>query len=169
MQETLQLICFMEKYDNVDNRILTEEGVKKAKQNPLVYIIILLAGIVLGFAAIKMLDGGSLAYGIVFVCAILAIIGLKGIIIPKKILKYAKTGEIIKKSELFYNIDEKKDVCDCVNDGRIDDLLAIKQGETGRIKVVFYSTSNHNYSLMQIFEYIPYEYVPITEVKRVER
>ena len=126
-----------------------------------------MAGIVFGFLSIKMLGNGSLAYGIVFVCAILAIIGLKGIFIPKRILKYAKTGELIKKKELFFNIDEKNNVCDCVKNGNIDELLAIQQGDTGRIKVVLYSTPNHNYSVMQIFEYIPYEYVSISEVKTV--
>ena len=159
----------MENYGNVDSRILTDEGVKQAKQSPLVYIIILLAGLVFGFLSIKMLNGGSLAYGIVFVCAVLVIIGLKGILIPKKILKYAKTGEAIKKRDLFYNIEQKSNVSDCVKNGNIDELLAIPQGETGRIKVVFYSTPNNSYSLMQIYEYIPYEYVPITEVRRVER
>jgi len=164
---TINLI--MENYDNVDNRILTEEGVKQSKQSPLVYIVIILAGVVLGFLSIKTLDNQNLAYGVAFVCAILVIIGLKGVFVPKKILKYAKTGDIIKKRELFYNIDQKTNVCDCVKNGVIDELLAIQQGDTGRIKVVFYSTPNHNYSLMQIFEYIPYEYVPISEVKRVER
>ncbi len=157
----------MENYGNVDAKILADGNVKQGRQNPVVYVIILLAGIVFGFLSIKMLGNGSLAYGIVFVCAILAIIGLKGIIIPKKILKYAKTGEVLKKKELFFNIDQKGNVCDCVKNGNVDELLAIQQGDTGRIKVVLYSTPNHNYSVMQIFEYIPYEYVSISEVKTV--
>ena len=157
----------MENYGNVDASILADGNVKQGRQNPVVYVIILLAGIVFGFLSIKMLGNGNLAYGIVFVCAILAIIGLKGIFIPKRILKYAKTGELIKKKELFFNIDEKNNVCDCVKNGNIDELLAIQQGDTGRIKVVLYSTPNHNYSVMQIFEYIPYEYVSISEVKTV--
>lgn len=157
----------MENYGNVDASILADGNVKQGRQNPVVYAIILLAGIVFGFLSVKMLDNGSLAYGIVFVCAILAIIGLKGLFIPKRILEYAKTGEVIKKKELFFNIDQKSNVCDCVKSGNIDELLAIQQGDTGRIKVVLYSTPSHSYSVMQIFEYIPYEYVSISEVQTV--
>ena len=157
----------MENYGNVDAKILADGNVKQERQNPVVYVIILLAGIVFGFLSIKILGNGSLAYGIVFVCAILVIIGLKGIFIPKRILKYAKTGEVLKKKELFFNIDQKGYVCDCIKNGNVDELFAIQQGDTGRIKVTLYSTPSHNYSVMQIFEYIPYEYVSISEVQTV--
>lgn len=153
----------MSEFLNIEDAVLSNKQVLKKKESPIIYALILALSIGVGIYSTKMDNNENLGFALLFLSIVLAIIALKGLLIPRKILIYTPTGEKIQKNEFYYDTNEKKEVYDCVRNKGFEMLNQLPKGKSNGIRVVYFKTHSNSFSLVQVHEYVPYEYVPTME------
>lgn len=150
---------------NIEERLHTNELVVNKKENPIIYVGILVASVALGVYSLFIGSGESTAFFVLFVAVVLAAIGLKGLFLPRKILKYGPTGEKLVKQEFYYDGGERKEVDDCLKSKGFEMLKLLPHGKGTTLRVILYSTASGSYSVAQLQQYVPYEYKPVYDVE----
>lgn len=74
------------------------------------------------------------------------------------------TNKPLKYEERFFPLEERKQVCELVEGGNYLKLVAADSGAVSGIAVAIYRTQDLSLVAMQAYEYLDYEYRPITEV-----
>lgn len=155
----------MSEISNIDDKLKNSGVIITKKENPIVYVFILVASVVLGIFSTFIDNLQNLSLGLMFVAAVLAIIGLKGVVIPKRVLKYVPTNEKIVKKEYYYDNQERKEIEDCLKAKGFEMLKMLPQGKGSSLRVVLYTTASGSYSIAQLQHYVPYEYRPVYDAE----
>lgn len=148
----------------IEEIIKTDELVTEAKEKPVVYTIILIAAVVLAYFSVKVPSNGGVGFAITFVSIIVAAMGLKGVIWPKKYYVYKPTKEKLVRKEYYFDMNQIEAVKKCVavdNPKHSMDMIeSLPRDGATSLRVIVYATKSGSYLKSQIQKYIPYEYVP---------
>lgn len=155
----------MSEFVNIDDKLSNSKDIIAKRENPIVYVFILLASVATGIYSLMSQDGDNIAFGILFTAIVLALIGLKGVLLPRKVLKYAPTNERIVKQEYYYDGSERKEVEDCLKAKGFETLKLLPQGKGTTLRVILYTTISGSYTIGQLQNYVPYEYRPVLDVE----
>lgn len=79
------------------------------------------------------------------------------------------TNKPLKYEERFFPLEEREKICGLIDAGSYLKLVATDTGALSGIGVAVYRTQDLSLVAMQAYEYLDYEYRPITEVRCVVR
>ncbi len=150
---------------NIEDKLNNNKIIVRKKENPIIYVFILIVSVVLGIYSLGMHDNQNLGFTVLFLSVVFAVIGLKGLVIPRKIMKYSPTGEKLIKQEYYYDSGERKEVDDCLKNKGFQMLKVLPQGKGTGLRVILYTTSSGSFSVAQLQQYVPYEYKPVYDVE----
>lgn len=83
-------------------------------------------------------------------------VGVLVLVLLKTNYKDVKSGELLKKKTLYFNVEDKERVLEMVSNPQIYDSNLQGKGES--LMLVIYYNANNVY--MQLYEYVPYAFVP---------
>lgn len=150
---------------NIEDIIKSDELVVEVKEKPLVHTFILVAAAVLAYTSTLFPESENLGFAMTVVAVIVSLMGLKGIIWPRRYYRYKPTKEKIVRKEYYFDINQAPDVKRCI--GADNAMLCIEMMEalpqTGKtsLRVIIYATNSGSYLRSQMQKYVPYEYVPM--------
>lgn len=150
---------------NIEEKLNSSTVVVRKKESPVVYIALLVVAVALGAYSLMAGSTENVSFALLFLSAVLALIGLKGVVIPRKLLKYAPTGESLNKQEFYYDNGERKEVEDCLRTKGFQMLKMLPQGKGTGLRVILYATSSGSYAVAQLQQYVPYEYKPVYDTE----
>lgn len=150
---------------NIEEKLNSSEVVIRKKESPVVYVALLVVAVALGAYSLMQGSPDNLNFALLFSSVIIALVGLKGVVIPRKLLKYAPTGESLNKQEYYYDSGERKEVEDCLRTKGFQMLKMLPQGKGTGLRVILYATSSGSYAVAQLQQYVPYEYKPVYDAE----
>ena len=150
---------------NIEELINKDELVVEIKEKPVVSTFILVAAVVLAYLSVTFPENGNVGFAMMLVSVAVALMGLKGMIWPKKYYQYKPTKEKIARKEYYYDAEQLVAVKKCVS---VDNPLhcmemmeSLPQNGSTSIRVIIYATKSGSYMKSQIQKYVPYEYIPL--------
>ncbi|MDR0544372.1 MAG: hypothetical protein LBG30_03370 [Odoribacteraceae bacterium] len=158
----------MEKYDYIEDAILTVDEGNVAKKNKPVALslallvlgaVVLYVGIALQAAAGEILSSLLLMVGLVVMVA-----GLTLLVVKKGGYVYVPTGKELKKYKLYIAPDKSFKLQQVLRDGTYGELSALRQPNASNSTVVVFLSEDGEYALLQVLEFVPYNDVPTTPV-----
>ncbi|MDD2595802.1 MAG: hypothetical protein PHD11_08325 [Bacteroidales bacterium] len=153
----------MNEIEFIDDAILKDASVSKTRKNPATSIALVVAGIILIIVAIVANSNADLSFGFMFAGFISVIVGIVGVFAAKGVMKYTPTNEKMIRKEMFFSTKDRNLVIECVGCGDIDRLSKMAVQNHSSLKIVAYYTATYSCVISQVQEYIPYQYVPVTE------
>lgn len=79
------------------------------------------------------------------------------------------TNRPLKYEERFYPIEQRREILRLVDEAAYLKLLANDKGSVSGIAVAIYRSSDLSFVAMQAYEYLDYEYHPLTDVRYLDR
>ncbi len=151
---------------DINKELLNSNNIVLKKKAPVVSFIIFVAAIVALALALCMEKGSDTQMPTLLISAVLFIFGVAKLINTPKTLIHTPTEEELVKQELFFETNEKNTVLNMLQNGELTKLRSIDKANNNLpLKVELYSTSSGNIALYQIFQFVPYEYRPVTEME----
>lgn len=150
---------------NIEDILKNDDAVVEVKEKPVVSTVILVIAAVLAYLSVTYAHNENVGFAMMFFSIVVALMGLKGVIWPRKYFKCKTTDEKIVKKEFYYDIAEMDAVKKCVGVSNplhsIQMLESMPQHGATSLRVVVYSTKSGNYHKVQMQKYVPYEYIPL--------
>ena len=150
---------------NIEDIIKSDELVVEVKEKPLVHTFILVAAAVLAYVATLFPESENMGFAMTVVAVIVSLMGLKGILWPKRYYRYKPTKEKIVRKEYYFDINQSSEVKRCIGAGNamlcIEMMEALPQTGKTSLRVIIYATNSGSYLRSQMQKYVPYEYVPM--------
>ena len=142
-----------------------DQLVAQVKEKPLVYTFILVAAVVMAYMAFSFPNNENIGFAMTTLSVVVALMGLKGIIWPRRYYQYKPTKEVIVRKEYYFSSLQQDAVKKCLaveNPVRCIEMMESlpQDGGTG-LRVIVYATKSGSYHKVQMQKYIPYEYVPM--------
>ncbi|MBR5850084.1 MAG: hypothetical protein IKZ12_03380 [Alistipes sp.] len=81
---------------------------------------------------------------------------------------FSTTNEPLRYMERYFPIERRGEIQRLVNEGAFKRLLAMDSNDVSGIAVAIYHSKDGSFATMQAYEYIDFEYRPITNIKIVE-
>lgn len=149
----------------IEDIIKTDTLVSEIKEKPLVSTFILIAAVGLGYLAVTFPENENLGFAMMFLSIVVALMGLKGVVWPKKHLEFKPTKERISRKEYYFDTTQVDAVHRCIAVDnpvhRLEMLESLPQNGGTGLRVIVYATKSGSYVKSQIQKYIPYEYIPM--------
>lgn len=79
----------------------------------------------------------------------------------------SRTGKPLRYVERFFPAERRTEVQRYVEEGSLKRVAALPEGEASAIAVAIYHSADGRFSAMQAYEYVGFEYLPITAIKIV--
>ena len=79
----------------------------------------------------------------------------------------AATGETLRYVERYFPLERRAEIKHYIEEGSLKRLFAAPDGEVSGIAVAIYHSADKQFAAMQAYEYIGFEYRPITAVRIV--
>lgn len=146
---------------SIDDLIYTQDSIIQKRKNPSLYIAFIFAGIGSLIAAYSpaLMDKMNLITGLWVLGIGLILSGVIGIAIPKKVFYYKPTGELLKRSEMYFSTKDKARVISAIQEGDLTRLPNPIENTKAAMMLVVYCTSNNNCMMAQPMEYVPFQFV----------
>ncbi|MBO5188360.1 MAG: hypothetical protein J6B59_03615 [Alistipes sp.] len=77
----------------------------------------------------------------------------------------AATGEKLRYVERYFPLERRAEIQRYIDEGALNRLFMASEGEVSGISVAIYHSADRKFAAMQAYEYIGFEYRPITGVK----
>ncbi len=155
-------------FKNITEEIRFQEGIKASNNLKYIYSLIILLGLVITAIAFTdtYADDKNTSSAIIFTGLTVACIGIYYTFSSSKLLTYMPTHERIRKTNYYFNANEKDMVLDMYNSKNFDALKATSSENFGYLTVVLYSTKSKGVIYSQILQYEGFEYIPITDITK---
>lgn len=149
----------------IEDIIKTDTLVSEIKEKPLVSTFILISSVVLGYLSVTFPENENLGFGMMVLSVVVALMGLKGVVWPKKHLEFKPTKERISRKEYYFDTNQVAAVQKCIAVDnpihRMEMLDSLPQNGGTGLRVIVYATKSGSYMKSQLQKYIPYEYIPM--------
>ncbi len=160
----------MDTIQNINEVIYsTHKDVIRRKKNPLIPILVTVAGLALtiwSLGAESLITQANLASGLMFLGLTLSIAG--AILTVKAFLSsvpvYGPGKERLYRSERFFDPKHKRALCEALESGRADEVAKLPHSETSGVVLTLWATRSGSFTLAQVAEYVPHRFEPVTEV-----
>ena len=124
-----------------------------------------LLGILLFFAVFGMTDNTSTVSMALMVCGTVLILGgIFRLFWKSKQLVYLPTGSVATERSLFFDLKYLNSLTDMLDDLSAE-VSEVKSGTTGNVRMDVMITRDSKFAAVQLFQFIPYTYTPVTKVK----
>ena len=108
-------------------------------------------------SSVILVAGGTLLVGLLMACT--RLMDKEG----RPVL--AGTGESLRYVERYFPIEQRAEIQRYIDEGSLKRLFAAPDGQVSGIAVAIYHSKDQQFAAMQAYEYIGFEYRPITGVK----
>lgn len=150
---------------NIEEIMGNDQLVAEVKEKPVVYTFILVAAAVMGYLAFSFPDNENMSFAMTSLSVVVALMGLKGVIWPRKHYQYKPTKELIVRKEYYFHTNQMEAVKKCIEAGNplccIEMMEALPQDGSTSLRVIVYATKSGSYHKVQMQKYVPYGYVPM--------
>lgn len=153
---------------------LPSGAVVRRKKSLIPSIAVLAAGVVLVVLYFLMLDtmSNNLSSSLILVGGGTLLVGLLMFttrLVDKEGCPALKaSGEKLQYVERYFPIERRAEVQRLIEEGSIKRLCAAPDGQVSGIAVAIYHSADRRFAAMQAYEYVGFEYQPITPVKVIE-
>lgn len=145
--------------------------VVRRKKSPVLSFMVLAIGIglIVLYFFTKDTMGDNLASSLIMAAGAITLVG--GLMLTSCLVDtegkpaIQATGEQLHYKELYFPQEQRAEVQRLIDEGLIKRILAATNGQSSGIAVAIYHTSDLRIASMQAYEYIGYEYRPITGIK----
>lgn len=163
----------MEEYIKIEEYVKNgnDNNIATRRKSPLCGIIVMLCGIALLILSLKCTMGDTLKMTILTLGALAAITGLFMAVLSRTTgscrMVYNPTGACIKHYRHYINADDRQQLREIINSGSFEKLGTIRKENSTCSLLHTYLSQDGQYALMQLEEYIPHSFEPITAVTAV--
>ena len=153
---------------------LQSGAIVRRKKSFLPSVIVLIVGLLM-VILYNMIDdqlGKNLSSSLVLVIGMVVMVGL--LMLTTRLCDregcpaLAATGERLRYAEHYFPVERRSEVQRYIDEGSLTRLIASTDNQHSGIGVAIYHSADRAFAAMQAYEYIGYEYRPITGVKIVE-
>jgi len=95
---------------------------------------------------------------------ILVIWGIMRLVWSSKEVVYAPTGSIAKEKSLFFDLKHLDNLKGCVTTGQFLSHDEMRSEESGNIRMDVIVSEDNKFAAVQLFQFVPYAYNPVTSV-----
>ena len=150
---------------NIEDIMDNDQLVAEVKEKPIVYTFILIAAVVMGYMSMSFPENENVGFAMTILSVVVALMGLKGVVWPRRHYQYKPTKERIIRKEYYFDSRQMDAVKRCVAISNplhcIQMMESLPQSGGTGLRVIIYATKSGSYHKAQIQKYIPYEYVPL--------
>lgn len=163
----------MEEYIKIEEYLKnnTESRVISRKKSPLPGVIVLLCGLAVLIISLKVMLPEALKMTLLTVGALAAITGLFMTVMTlasgDSTYIYKNTGSSIKHYRRYINADDRMCCRECLGSGKMDRLGKVRKENSTCSLLHIYLSKDGVFALMQLEEYVPHSFVPVTPVVTV--
>lgn len=108
-------------------------------------------------SSVILVAGGTLLIGLLMCCT--RLMDKEG----RPVL--ARTGETLRYVERYFPIERRGEIQRYIEEGSLKRLFAAPDGQVLGIAVAIYHSADQQFAAVQAYEYVDFEYRPVTEVK----
>lgn len=141
-----------------------------AKRTSVSGIIISLAMLAIGiFAFVSVFgmndksSGASMALMVAGTALIL--FGIFRMFWKSKEMVYLPTGSVTRERSLFFDSKHMDKLAEMLEKGQLDAQDSIKSAPSGNVRLDVMMSQDHKFAAVQLFQFIPYTYTPVTTVR----
>ena len=134
-------------------------------------IAVMVAGIALVVLYFMMREGWSnnLASSVILIAGGALLVGLLMLVSrltdKEGCPALAATGEKLRYVERYFPLERRAEIQRYIDEGALNRLFATPEGQVSGISVAIYHSADRKFAAIQAYEYIGFEYRPITGVK----
>lgn len=159
----------------MENLILTIERdvaqnpqVASRRSIPYIWALLLVAGVAAGaFSRTLTPDRADLSSALLFCGFAAAVVGLIGVVRPRRRLVWLPTGERVFRHSINLDPANRARIEQLIDKGDIDTLQTMRVDRSTSLMLTIYSTRSRSFGELQLFEYVPHQYVPARAPQRV--
>ncbi|MEG1585773.1 MAG: hypothetical protein RR346_02740 [Bacteroidales bacterium] len=148
---------------SIDDLIRNDEMIVQKRKNPYAFITLFLVGVAALIAAYSpsLVDQMNLVTGLWVIGFSLIVMGVVGLVVPRKAFYYKPTGEQLKREVMYFNVKDRNRVLDAIASGNTDKFPSQVENSRTALMLVVYSNADKNCMIAQPLEYVPFQYVAI--------
>ena len=161
----------MSNYPLLTDVLYHQDGVVARKKNPVFPLVVVAAGIGLSIWSLNapaLEDSKNLSASLMLVGGVVALLGLIRLVMAftgKKPV-YGPTGETLTRKELFFEAQDRQALLAAFQAGDMEKIERIPHGHSSNVLLMIYTTPSGSCTLAQVQEYVPHEFVAVTDVAR---
>lgn len=149
---------------SIDEVVATNKDIVRKRGNVVPALAIFIIGsAMLAFSIIEKTNL-NLSSSLLFIGAIIALIGVIMLLKPRKYLYCLSLHEPVTRKEMFFDVRDRSKASELLEAGKIDQAMLLAQKDSAPVRIVLYCCRSGKFQAAQIQEYVPYEYVPTGEV-----
>lgn len=157
----------MEKFNDIydDIEVVTKKEVVKKSSISVAAIGMLTIAVLAVAWALNIEDPNSMLSTFLYTLAvILLIVSVIKFLNGRSGYLFIPTGSRVKKMTLYFDNKESQRLLDCMQNKKFDDLLRMKRQVNTGVKVDAMIAGDSKFAAVQVSEYIPYTYEPVSPV-----
>src|SRR5574344_759710 len=153
----------------IDKQIEDNKEIKKIRAVPYIYIFMVVLSIISGFLSSQFPHSENLRFTFSFITFGFGSVGILGIVIPRRILNYIPSKEKILRKQYFIPSVRRDEVMVGFNTHSASVVKLLEElsstnvnnsAGSSTIKVILYYTKTGSFISGQVYDYVPYEFVP---------
>ncbi|MEG1554492.1 MAG: hypothetical protein RSB93_04075 [Rikenellaceae bacterium] len=153
----------MKNISNIEDLLSLDNNITTRKRNPIIAIIMTLIGAAILAFTLSKGENSSMNAILLFTGSALFVIGLIELFRKKLILYHSPSGEKIVCKQCFFSLEDKKMINEYIEKKEFDKLANLSSNNNSKIMAILYTTKSMGYNVIQLLEYIDYQYTPIDE------
>ena len=161
----------MSNYHLLTDVLYHQDGVVARKKNPVFPLVVVAAGIGLSIWSLNapaLEDSKNLSASLMLVGGVVALLGLIRLVMAftGKRPVYGPTGETLTRKELFLSAQNRQEILAVLLAGDFENIERIPPGQIIKFLTMIYTLPCGSCTLAQVQEYVPHEFVAVTDVAR---
>lgn len=153
----------------IDHVVNSNKEINKARAVPYIYIAMIVVAICSGYASSQPSITDNMKFTFSFLAFALAAVGILGVVIPKRVMHYLPSKEKVIRKQFYLPSAKREEVIRSLQDHsrsvvkEVEDISATNSAQStgaSTIKVILYYTKSGSFISGQVFDYVPYEFVP---------
>lgn len=154
------------KNEKIDTQILKENNITTVNKFPSTAIFIIVIAAVLGVYSLFVNNDSNTAMPLIFISAILLLVGIGKLFVIEKNYKYIPTGEVLDADIIYFEVSQREMVEKALANGEFRKLKELaRNNSTLSLKVEIYSTHSESAGIYRLYVYVPHNYVPDGDYK----
>ncbi len=132
----------------------------------IISVLFLLAGVLAFVSTFEMEDRSStLSMGLMVLGSGMFLIGIFRLFWKSKVVVYLPTGSVAKEQSVFFDLKYMDELKGMVKSGVFPADTMLKCENSGNIRMDVILSEDKKFAAVQLFQFIPYTYSPITSVQ----
>lgn len=165
----MMILFTMSNFPLLSDALYTQEGVVARKKSFVIPAILLVVGAAVAVWSLQspgLAENKSLSSALMLIGGLVALYGLIRLLvgISARVPYYAPTGERLRSKKIFFELSERAALLAAFQAGDLDRIMKLARTNSSNVLLVCYTTPSGSCILAQVQEYVPHEFVPVTDV-----